>query len=338
MPSPVAVSVLVPVLDEGRTIRSTVEAMLEQDVDGGFELLFADGRSSDDTRAQLEALAARDPRIRVLDNPRRGTAAGLNVCLRAARGEFVARMDAHAFYPPGYLRLGVERLRRGGAGWVAGPQLAEGRGLVSRAVVAALGSPLGRGGSRKWAPQADPEAEFDLDTGVFCGVWRREDLLAHGGFDEDWPRNQDSELAARFLRSGERIVCLPAMGARYLPRDTLRGLWRQYHQYGQYRARTARRHPTSLRRSALLPALLVLDAAAAAQTMRAGRPAEAAALPLVLATMHAANGSGFLRGAARWGVPWRALAGAAGLRADPADAGPYAGPVAAPSLTGDNCA
>jgi glycosyltransferase involved in cell wall biosynthesis len=90
----VDVSVLVPVLNEERRIRETVAAMQAQRFDGAIELLFADGGSDDRTREILLELAAHDPRIRLLDNPRRHTASGLNVCLREARGEFVARMDA----------------------------------------------------------------------------------------------------------------------------------------------------------------------------------------------------------------------------------------------------
>lgn len=220
----VSVSVLVPVLNEGDGVSDVIAAMQSQRYPAGeIEFIFADGRSEDDTRAQLEQAAAEDPRIRVLENPRRGTASGLNVCLAAARGEYIARMDAHTVYPPEYLALGVERLRRGGAAWVAGPQVPEGVGAVGKAVAAALASLLGRGGSRKWEGAQDEGAapEYDLDTGVFCGVWRRDDLLRMGGFDEQWPRNQDSELAARFLREGRRIVCLASMGASYRPRESL---------------------------------------------------------------------------------------------------------------------
>jgi succinoglycan biosynthesis protein ExoA len=360
MPSePVEISVLVPVLNEASSIRTTVAAMRAQRFAGAIEFLFADGGSSDDTVALLEGLAAQDPRVRVLRNPARGTASGLNVCLREARGTYVARMDAHTYYPDDYLALGAERLRRAddGVAWVAGPQDPRGRGWVSRAVVASLRTPLGRGASRKWG--GDAGDEYDLDTGVFCGVWRRADVLAHGGWDEGFPRNQDSELAARFLRAGQRIVCVPAMAAGYLPRDTLRGLWRQYLDYGAYRARTAGRHPTSLRRSALLPPVVVADLAATIAApwrpmrtlaragaalyggalglgaLQAGRdegPARGVGVVVVLATMHLAHGVGFYRGARRWGVPWRALALAAGLPARPAERGPYAGPVDAPSL------
>ncbi len=357
----VSVSVLVPVLNEGDGVSDVIAAMQSQRYPAGeIEFIFADGRSEDDTRAQLEQAAAEDPRIRVLENPRRGTASGLNVCLAAARGEYIARMDAHTVYPPEYLALGVERLRRGGAAWVAGPQVPEGVGAVGKAVAAALASLLGRGGSRKWEGAQDEGAapEYDLDTGVFCGVWRRDDLLRMGGFDEQWPRNQDSELAARFLREGRRIVCLASMGASYRPRESLGALWRQYRLYGVYRAKTARRHPTSLRRSAVLPPLLVLDAAAIAVAPRSlrraaylgmvayagalvaaavpgfwrGKRETAVLVPVTLATMHTAHGVGFLEGVARWGLPWAALLRIAGLRANPEDEAPYQGPISAPSL------
>jgi len=361
------VSVLVPVLNERAAIREAVATMASQQLDGTFELLFADGGSTDGTREELERIALTDPRVRVFDNPLRGTASGLNVCLREARGTFVARMDAHTLYPVTYLQTGIERLRVGDCAWVAGPQVAEPRGQVSAAIAAAMDSPLGRGGSKRWGRDAGGNgngngaaaAEYDLDTGVFCGVWRREDLLAHNGWDEGWPRNQDSELAARFLAAGQRIVCVPAMAARYIPRDSFGALWRQYRDYGSYRAKTAGRHPGSLRRSALLPPLVALDAAAAvvapprvrllaragllvygAALARVGvdvacgerHPGEAPRVPFVLATMHLAHGVGFIDGCRRWGVPWRAFAHVVrGDEAMPA----YRGEIDAPSLRGD---
>ncbi len=355
---PVDVSVLVPVLNESRTIREVVQTMTRQELDGSVEFLVADGRSTDDTKAQLERLARADARIRLLDNPRRGTASGLNVCLRAARGTYVARMDAHTLYPPRYLQDGIDRLRDGAVAWVAGPQIPEPRGRFEVAVADALGTRLGRGASRRWSSGDGAGGEYELDTGVFCGVWRREDILAQGGWDEGWPRNEDSELAARFVEAGHRIICVPAMGARYIPRDSLAALWRQYRGYGRYRAKTAQRHPSSLRRSGVLPPLLVLDMAAAlaaprilrrptrvallayaatllAATVEAPRRRPAAdrmLVPVALVTMHVAHGIGFLEGSYRWGVPWRALwriAGAGG------EVKPYRGPVQAPSLHGE---
>ena len=336
-------SILVPVLNEERFIAPMVAAMLAQRFDGPLEFVFADGGSSDRTREILRELADEDPRIRLFDNPRGSVSSGLNVALREARGTWVARMDGHTVYPAGYVADGIARLQRGDSRWISGPQRARGHNPVSRAVALALASPLGRGGSRKWSPptRADgaPDDEFELDTGVFGGVWRRRTLLDYGGWDERWDKNEDSELAARFLRRGERLICLPSMSADYSPRDTLRGLWRQYRDYGQFRALTARHHPRSMRRSHLIAPALVVDAALAVTPGRLGTLArlgcgvygaalvacglqasrraqhlgDAALVPVVLATMHGAHGAGELSGAVRYGPPWAALALAAGL-------------------------
>jgi succinoglycan biosynthesis protein ExoA len=331
----VDISVLVPVLNEERHIRETVAAMQAQRFDGSVEFLFADGGSQDRTREILLELASDDPRIRVLENPRRRTASGLNVCLREARGEFVARMDAHTYYADRYLAAGVERLRRGDTEWVSGPAVPRPVGAVSRAVGLALASWLGRGGSRKWDDELDAAEERDLDTGVFGGVWRRERVLQAGGWDERWPINQDSEMASRFLRRGARLVCLPEMAGYYVPRDSLDGLARQYYRYGFYRARTFRRHPQSMRRSHLIAPALVLTlvatvlaprpvrlaaragllaylsavaVTAAGTAARPGRRAEGGLLLAVLPTMHFGWGLGTLAGMLRFGPPLSAFA------------------------------
>jgi hypothetical protein len=331
----VDVSVLIPVLNEERHLRSTVERMLLQNYPGTVEFLFIDGNSEDDSRAILAEFAARDPRVRVLDNPRRRTPFALNIGLRAARGTFVARMDAHTRYPADYLALGVERLRRGGEEGVvsvSGPQIAVGDGDGSRRFALALSTRLGVGGAgfRRRAPD-----EFEVDTG-YAGVWRRETLERVGGWDEAWLTDQDCELAFRLAAGGGRHVCLPAMAAEYFPRDSLRGIGRQYWRYGFDKVRTFRRHPAAMRPSHLLPPALAVTVVTAVagpgplrRTARAGLAAygtglavtaagaapeagvlDAAALPPVLVTMHLAYGLGLLAGTGRHGVPARALAGA----------------------------
>jgi succinoglycan biosynthesis protein ExoA len=353
-------SVLVPVLNEERHIVATVGAMRKQRFPGRLEFLVADGGSGDRTRAILEDLAREDPRIRVLENPRRIAASGLNVALRHARGRWIARMDAHTSYPDNYVALGVRRLARGDAKWVSGPPIATGDGPVSRAVALALRTPLGRGGSRKWASsRGKADDEYPLDAGVFAGVWKRETLLDFGGWDEEWVCNQDSEMAARFLARQERLICVPAMAAEYVPRNSIGALWRQYLRYGEFREKTAVRHPHSMRRSHLLaPGIVVasltaiagprplrrvaragvslyaiaLAAAAARVTGEAEEPADAALVPVVLATMHFAHGMGAFRGARRYGPPLSAISGALGMARMAQRLAPRPADVYAPSL------
>ena len=327
----VEVSVLVPVLNEASSIRDTVAAMRAQDHPGPLEFIFIDGGSEDATREILRELAAEDERIRVLDNPAREVTPALNIGLRAARGRYVARMDAHALYPRVYLSAGVRRLQQGGAEWVSGPQIPQGTDRWSRRIELALHSPLGIGGS----PFRRPLREEIETDGAFTGMWRRETLERHGGWDEAWIVNEDGELAARLRSAGGRIVCLPQMASRYLPRRSVPALARQYWRYGQYRAKTCRHHPRSMRRSHAVPPAIAATAGVAALplplagrvaraslgayaamlvaeavrlTGRARPKTDAAWLPVVLATMHLAWGTGFIVGSVRFGIPWRALA------------------------------
>jgi glycosyltransferase involved in cell wall biosynthesis/GT2 family glycosyltransferase len=332
-------SIIVPLVDGARLLEGTLAAMRAQELGGQLEILVVDGGSRDGSRAIVERAARADDRIRLFDNPARLTPNALNIGLSAARGVYVARMDAHTLFARDYVALGVERLQRGDVACASGPQLAVGEGPTGRAVAAALQSPLGVGGAR-FRRAGREEVEVDSS---FCGVWRRDLLLGLGGWDEDWPVNQDAELAARIRARGGRIVCLPQMAARYAPRAGLRGLARQYWRYGQYRAKTSRRHPDALRRSHVLAPGLVAVAASggvplritrparwalalywavmAAEGLRASRCAGAAGLaPRVsaaLVVMHAAWGAGFVEGCRRFGVPWRALAGLVRLRPAP---------------------
>jgi cellulose synthase/poly-beta-1,6-N-acetylglucosamine synthase-like glycosyltransferase len=264
-----------------------------------------------------------------LDNPARHIPTALNIGLRAARGGYIARMDAHTLYPADYLAAGLKRLRAGDVEWVSGPALAAGAGRWSRRVALALNTPMGIGGAtfRRLGP------EKDADTG-FTGILPRRTLEDLNGWDEAWLVNEDGELAARVRAAGGRIVCLPEMAATYTPRDSLPALARQYWRYGQYRAKTCRRHPTSIRRSHILPPAFVVTAAlaflpgpygwlprtgvalwiaaagmvAAREVRRGQRPVDGALLPAVFAVMHLAWGAGFLAGSMRFGPAVGALA------------------------------
>jgi len=312
------ISVLVPFLNEERHIAEAVAAMRAQTYAGGMEFLLIDGGSTDATRALLDPVVAGDERFRVIDDPDTTVPARLNLGLRESRGELIARMDAHALFPPRYLELGARRLAAGDVASVSGPQIAVGEGPWSRRVALALRSRLGRGEAQF---RHLPAGEVEIDSG-YCGMWRRELLESHGGWNELASFAEDTELAARVRRAGGRIVCVPEMAAIYQPRDTLGGLALQYGRYAHRRAWIARRHPEVLRPSHALPPAIVLAivlsvlgrptvargarralalylSALALESVRVGRDAplaDALALPAVYATMHLSWGAGFLAG------------------------------------------
>src|SRR5260370_723902 len=88
------VTIAIPCRDEEAYIEVWVRAVQTQDWPRDrLEILVADGMSLDATREILGRLAAQDPRIRLIDNPGRIQATGLNECIRRARGEVIVRVD-----------------------------------------------------------------------------------------------------------------------------------------------------------------------------------------------------------------------------------------------------
>jgi cellulose synthase/poly-beta-1,6-N-acetylglucosamine synthase-like glycosyltransferase len=255
-----------------------------------------------------------------VDNPQKTTPCGLNAAIRAARGEIIARIDAHTQYAPDYLRHCVEVLQETGADDVGGPWIARGRTYLQRCIAAAFNSAFAVGGARGHRSSY----EGPIDT-VYLGCWRREILERIGLFDEEFVRNQDGELCFRLLRAGGRIWQSPRIRSWYSPRDSLVGLFRQYFQYGYWKIRVIRKHRSLAAWRHLVPGAFVasvvvlgalapffvsaivalaavLGAYLTAVTLASLKTAASSgwgmlpALPLVFASYHIGYGLGFVFG------------------------------------------
>src|SRR5947207_695646 len=90
------VSVVVPVRNEGRSIRRVLECLLHQRaVDCSIEIIVVDGQSADDTRKIAEDYCKQYAQVRLLDNPDKLSSAARNQAIRTARGDFVIVVDGH---------------------------------------------------------------------------------------------------------------------------------------------------------------------------------------------------------------------------------------------------
>ncbi len=270
------VSVVMPVRDEASTIAGSLEALLAGTYPRDrMEVLVVDGQSRDGTATIVEARAERDARIRLLHNPAGSTAAGLNLGIRAARGEILVRLDGHTTPAPDYVAMAVATLVRTGAWCVGGHFIGRGTGAFGEAVALALSSPFGAGDARFRLG-----GQGAVDT-VYLGAWPRWVFDTVGGFDEDLVRNQDYELCVRIRQAGGTVWLEPAIRSTTLVRSSPLALARQYFGYGAGRAATVMRHPRSLGARQLIPALFVATLVvgiAASPVARAARVALAALL------------------------------------------------------------
>jgi glycosyltransferase involved in cell wall biosynthesis len=256
MSSP-AVSVVTPCRNERDHIEACLRsALAQEEPQGGFEVIVADGMSDDGTREIIQRLAATDPRLRMLDNPGRITPCGLNAGIREARGRYICIMGAHSRYAPNYLKNCLEVAAATATENVGGVALCEGYSYVQRAAAAAHHSAFSVGGAR-WHK---PEYEGFVDT-VFGGFYQREVFARMGLFDEEFVRNQDDEFNLRLTRAGGRIWQSPRIRSWYTPRGSLRDLFRQYFQYGYWKVRVIQKHRLPASPRHLVPGIFVLGLA-----------------------------------------------------------------------------
>jgi cellulose synthase/poly-beta-1,6-N-acetylglucosamine synthase-like glycosyltransferase len=108
---PARVSVLLPVRNGQRFVADAIESILNQTFTD-LELLVVDDGSEDATASIARAYEGRDDRVRVLTHPRMGLVAALNAGMAAARGLYIARMDADDISKPARLAAQVAYLDR----------------------------------------------------------------------------------------------------------------------------------------------------------------------------------------------------------------------------------
>jgi hypothetical protein len=296
------VSVVMPVLNEERHLRTAVSHVLDQAYPGDLELIMALGPSRDRTDEVAEDIAASDPRVRCIPNPSGATGAGLNRAVAAARHDIIVRVDGHAMLPRDYVRVAVETLLRTGADNVGGLMAAEGVTDFQRAVARAMTSRIGVGQSRFHVGGEEGPA----DT-VYLGVFRRGALERVGGYDETFLRAQDWELNHRIRRSGGTVWFTPRLEVSYRPRATFAALARQYRNYGRWRRVVMRQHPGTASLRYLAPPLAV-----AAVAVGTGLGAAGVALDSPLLRLGLLAPAGYAAGVVAGTVlnsgdlPWRA--------------------------------
>ena len=243
-----SISVILPVLNEEAHLNDAVHSILSQDYQGKIEVILAVGPSRDRTQEIAQSISDRDSRVVLVDNPTGRTAAGLNLALNKSQSPVVVRVDGHAQIPNDYLRLIVEILNETGAVNVGGVMAAVGSTSFERAVAGAMRSPLGVGASRF---HTGGKAGV-VDT-VYLGAFRREALVAIGGFDERFTRAQDWELNFRLREKGGIVYFDPRLHVTYRPRSTVTALAKQYFEYGRWRRVVSRRHSGTINYRYLAP-------------------------------------------------------------------------------------
>ena len=125
LPSAPLLSVLMPVYNEARTLRTIVARVLASPVPLPMELICVDDGSRDGSPEILDALAAKDPRIRVIRQPRNmGKGRAIRTAIEHMRGGIGIIQDADLEYDPADYPAMVAPILEGKADAVFGSRFA----------------------------------------------------------------------------------------------------------------------------------------------------------------------------------------------------------------------
>jgi cellulose synthase/poly-beta-1,6-N-acetylglucosamine synthase-like glycosyltransferase len=221
-PSPwPAVSVIVPAYNEKNVIVATVRSLLSQEYAGHLDVVVVDDGSPDGTGALAEVEFANEPRVTVIRQENGGKAKALNTGIARATSEVVVCLDADTQFLPTTVAALMRPFADPKVGAVAGNAKVGNRiNLVT------------------WWQALEYVTSQNVDRRAFdllncitvvpgaVGAWRRDAVLAAGGFtDQTLAEDQDLTIALR--RRDWRVAYAPDAIAYTEAPDTLGGLAKQ---------------------------------------------------------------------------------------------------------------
>jgi glycosyltransferase involved in cell wall biosynthesis len=230
-------TVVVPTRNRARYLRVALDSLASQELEGPFEVIVVDDRSTDET---AEVAARQDVQRVRLDPGAGGLNAARNAGIRAARSDLIALVDDDVIAPPGWLAAVIAGAARyPGADAFGGPIRARLEGRAPRG--------CGREGPPITTLDLGPE---DRAVEVVWGAnmaLRRAAVERVGEFDVDhsWPHGDEEEWLQRLHEAEGSVMYLADAGLEHLrvAEDArLRSLARAAYTRGRGARASDRRH------------------------------------------------------------------------------------------------
>ena len=247
------ITVCMPVRNEERFIERTIQELLTQDYPKDrFEIIVADGESTDNTKAIIRKISQDNPNVILLNNPRKLSSAGRNIGFKKGRGDIFLVVDGHCYIGSNQLfkniincfeKSGTQCLGR--AQPLDPPDVSD----FQKAVAFARSSKIGH--------SSDSFIYSDYEGCVspisHGGIYKKKIFEKIGYVDESFDACEDVEFNYRVEKARFRAYMSPAIAIKYYPRENLSKLFRQMVRYGSGRFKFLRKHPETMSLNLLIP-------------------------------------------------------------------------------------
>lgn len=197
------------------------------------EVVLVDSMSTDSTRSVMEKfkLEAKDFfSVQVLSNPKKIQAAGWNVAISNAKGDVIARIDAHSMLPAEYSENVMKNIA-GGENVVGGirPCIIENETQWGNILLQTENSMFG---SSINVSRRSKEKQY-VKT-MFHAAYRKEVFERAGLFNEKLLRTEDNEMHYRIRSNGYRLCYDPEIVSYQYARSSLKRMVKQKYGNGKW--------------------------------------------------------------------------------------------------------
>lgn len=252
------ISALLVTKDEQDYIEMSLMSLIDQSYPKSqYEIIVIDGGSTDDTLAIIEEIRKKyvtdQFSISVYNNPKMILAAGWNIGIKAAKGDYVIRIDAHAKASHDFLMESMKTMMEVDAECVGGKLQTKTLSGNNDTISKVLSSTFGVGNSSFRVS----EKKGYVDTAVY-GLYKKQVFGEVGYFNEKYVRNQDLQMHSRIKRNGGRFYFNPKIKCDYYARNTTKKMARQGFQNGIWNMVLLREDRSALSLRHLVPFAFVL--------------------------------------------------------------------------------
>ena len=223
------VTVIVPCYNEEKTVAYTLIA-LQKSTKTNLEILVIDDGSTDNTSAEVEKFIKQDERIRLIKKPNGGKSSALNLGFAEAKYDLIITIDGDTILLPETINELTKPFADANVDAVCGNvEVGNVRNLITGFQALEYIT------TQNFDRRAFDELNCISVVPGATGAWRRDKVLAVGGYGTD-TLTEDADLTLRLLASGGIIVYAPEARSRTEAPETISGLAKQRFRwsYGTY--------------------------------------------------------------------------------------------------------
>ena len=252
------VSVVVGLLNEEKFLPRLIEDFKKQTYNHNeIELIFIDGMSKDDSWKILEDFKNSNHDfydVVLLKNPKVILSAGMNVGIKAARGECILKVDCHSHITDNFIENNVKIIEEGED--VCGgprPNIIENADNFSKTLLLVEENMFGSG-----IADYRKKTTKKYVSSVFQGMYKKSIFDKIGLLDEKVGRVEDNELHFRIRKNGYKIRYSNDILSYQYTRPTLKRMLKQKYSNGYWIGKVSHVYPKAFSIFHFVPLAFVL--------------------------------------------------------------------------------